>query len=201
MSMTGIEKITGRIEADARAEAAQITAEANARCAEIRAAYEKKAEDAYWETLRSGIKDAEDRADRLGRLAGMEARKSTLNLKQSMVSEAFEKALQSICDMPVGEYVTAMAKLACKAASTGSEAVVFNAADRERCGADVVAAANVLLQEQGREGNLTLSADTRPIRAGFLLQQGDVEVNCAVETLSELCRGELAGRVAAILFD
>ena len=201
MSMTGIEKITGRIEADARAEAAQIAAEAKERCAAIRAEYEKKAEDAYWETLRAGTRDCEDRADRLGRLAGMEAKKSTLNLKQTMVGEAFDRALQKICDLPQGDYVSAMAKLAAKAASTGREAVAFNAADRERCGADIVAAANVLLQEQGKPGELTLSADTRPIRAGFVLQQGDVEVNCAVETLAELCRAELAGKVAAVLFD
>ena len=199
--MTGIEKITGRIEADARAEAAQIIAEANARCAAIRAEYEKKAEDAYWETLRSGVKDAEDRAERLGRLAGMEAKKSTLGLKQSMVGEAFDRALNKICDMPAGDYVSAMAKLACRAASTGSEAVAFNAKDRERCGAEIVAAANLLLQEQGKPGNLTLSADTRPIRAGFVLQQGDVEVNCALETLAELSRADLAGQVAAVLFD
>ena len=199
MSMTGIEKITGRIEADARAEAANITAEAKAKCAEIRAEYEKKAEDAYWETLRSGVKECEDRADRLGRLAGMEARKSTLNLKQTMVGEAFDLAVKKICEMPQGDYVTVMAKLAAKAAS-GREAVAFNASDRERCGADIVAAANVLLAEQGKPGELTLSADTRPIRAGFVLQQGDVEINCAVETLAELSRGDLAGKVAAVLF-
>ena len=199
MSMTGIEKITGRIEADARAEAANITAEAKAKCAEIRAEYEKKAEDAYWETLRSGVKECEDRADRLGRLAGMEARKSTLNLKQTMVGEAFDLAVKKICEMPQGDYVTAMAKLAAKAAS-GREAVAFNASDRDRCGADIVAAANVLLAEQGKPGELTLSADTRPIRAGFVLQQGDVEINCAVETLAELSRGDLAGKVAAVLF-
>ena len=199
--MTGIEKITGRIEADARAEAAQIAAEAKERCAAIRAEYEKKAEDAYWETLRSGVKDAEDRADRLGRLAGMEAKKSTLGLKQAMVGEAFDRALNKICDMPAGDYVSAMAKLACKASSTGSEAVAFSAKDRERCGAEIVAAANLLLQEQGKPGNLTLSDDTRPIRAGFVLQQGDVEVNCALETLAELSRADLAGQVAAVLFD
>ena len=199
--MTGIEKITGRIEADARAEAAQIAAEAKERCAAIRAEYEKKAEDAYWETLRSGVKDAEDRAERLGRLAGMEAKKSTLGLKQSMVGEAFDRALNKICDMPVGDYVSAMAKLACKAASTGSESVAFNAKDRERCGAETVAAANLLLQEQGKPGNLTLSDATRPIRAGFVLQEGDVEVNCALETLAELSRAGLAGQVAAVLFD
>ena len=197
--MTGIEKITGRIEADARAEAANITAEAKAKCAGIRAEYEKKAEDAYWETLRSGVKECEDRADRLGRLAGMEARKSTLNLKQTMVGEAFDLAVKKICEMPQGDYVTVMAKLAAKAAS-GREAVAFNASDRERCGADIVAAANVLLAEQGKPGELTLSADTRPIRAGFVLQQGDVEINCAVETLAELSRGDLAGKVAAVLF-
>ena len=199
--MTGIEKITGRIEADARAEAAQIAAQAKERCAEIRAEYEKKAEDAYWETLRSGVKDAEDRAERLGRLAGMEAKKSTLGLKQSMVGEAFDRALNKICDMPLGDYVPAMAKLAAKAASTGCEAVAFSAKDRERCGAEIVAAANLLLQEQGRTGSLTLSDDTRPIRAGFFLQQGDVEVNCALETLAELSRADLAGQVAAVLFD
>ena len=198
--MTGIEKITGRIEADARAEAAQIAAEAKERCAAIRAEYEKKAEDAYWETLRSGVKDAEDRAERLGRLAGMEAKKSTLGLKQSMVGEAFDRALNKICDMPVGDYVSAMAKLAAKAAA-GSEAVAFNAKDRERCGAEIVAAANLLLQEQGKPGNLALSDDKRPIRAGFVLQQGDVEVNCALETLAELSRADLAGQVAAVLFD
>ncbi len=201
MSMTGIEKITGRIEADARAEAAQIAAEANAKCAEIRAEYEKKAEDTYYETLRSGVKDCEDRADRLGRLAGMESRKSTLNLKQSLVSEAFALALDKICSMPEADYVTAMAKLAAKAASTGREAVAFNKGDRERCGEKIVAAANALLAEQGKPGELKLSADTRPIRAGFLLQQGDIEVNCAVETLAELCRGDLASQIAAVLFD
>ena len=78
---------------------------------------------------------------------------------------------------------------------------VHRKAARMDGGADIVAAANALLQEQGKPGELTLSADTRPIRAGFVLQQGDVEVNCAVETLAELCRAELAGKVAAVLFD
>ena len=63
--MTGIEKITGRIEADARAEAAQITAEAKAKCDAIKADYEKKAQDAYWEKLQAGVKDCEDRVERL----------------------------------------------------------------------------------------------------------------------------------------
>ena len=199
--MTGIEKITARIEADAQAEVAAIKAAADERCAALRAEYEKKAQEAYWERIRAGVKDCESRVDRMGRLAQMESKKSVLSLKQAMVGEAFDRALNKICDMPLGDYVPAMAKLAAKAASTGSEAVAFSAKDRERCGAEIVAAANLLLQEQGRTGNLTLSEETRPIRAGFVLQQGDVEVNCALETLAELSRADLAGQVAAVLFD
>ena len=130
--MTGIEKITGRIEADARAEAAAITAEANAKCAEIRAEYEKKAQDEYWTRVRAGVKECEDRVQRMGRMAEMEARKSTLTLKQTMVSEAFERAVEMICTMPKETYVAVMSKLAAKASVTGNEAVVFNGKDQQR---------------------------------------------------------------------
>ena len=44
--MNGIEKITGRIEADAQEQAKAIAAEAEARCAEIRADYDKQAQNA-----------------------------------------------------------------------------------------------------------------------------------------------------------
>lgn len=47
---------------------------------------------------------------------------------------------------------------------------------------------------------LTLSAETRPIRGGFILREGKVEVNCAFETLVRLQRTEMAGEVAKALF-
>lgn len=198
--MTGIEKITGRIEADARAEAAAITAEANARCAEIRAEYEKKAQDEYWTRVRAGVKECEDRVQRMGRLAEMEARKSTLTLKQTMVSEAFERAVEMICTMPKETYVAAMSKLAAKASVTGNEAVVFNGKDQQGCGGEIVAAANAILAQSGGAANLTVSGETRDICAGFVLKEGDVEINCAVEILAELCRNDLAAQVAEVMF-
>lgn len=198
--MTGIEKITGRIEADARAEAAAITAEANARCAEIRAEYEKKAQDEYWTRVRAGVKECEDRVQRMGRMAEMEARKSTLTLKQMMVSEAFERAVEMICTMPKETYVAAMSKLAAKASVTGNEAVVFNGKDQQGCGGEIVAAANAILAQSGGAANLTVSGETRDICAGFVLKEGDVEINCAVEILAELCRNDLAAQVAEVMF-
>ena len=35
---------------------------------------------------------------------------------------------------------------------------------------------------------------------GFILKQGDIEVNCTVDMMLELSRGELAAQVAEVLF-
>ena len=50
-------------------------------------------------------------------------------------------------------------------------------------------------------GLLTLSEETRNIRGGFILVDGDVEVNCAFETLVRLQREKLERRAAEILFE
>ena len=198
--MNGIEKITGRIEADAREQASAITADAEAKCAEIRAGYDKQAQDQYWARVRDGVKTCEDRVQRMGRLAEMEARKSILALKQEMVDAAFAAALERICTMPQADYVAYLAKLAAQAATTGTEALVFNTKDQAACGQAVADAANALLARQGKQAQLTVSPATRDLRAGFVLQQGDIEVNCAVETIAELCRSNLAAQVAEVLF-
>ena len=199
--MTGIEKITARIEADAQSEVTRIRSEADERCAALRAEYDKKAQDAYWERIRAGVKECESRVDRMGRLAQMESKKSVLSLKQSMVGEAFDRAVEQICKMPQEEYVDAMAELAAKSAVSGSECVILCERDRDRCGEALVAAANAKLAASGRNAQLTLSPELGDMKAGFLLREGDVSVNCSVEVLAELCRSEMAAKVAAALFD
>ena len=102
--MNGIEKITGRSEADAQEQAKAIAAEAEAKCAEIRADYDKQAQDQYWARVRDGVKACEDRVQRMGRLAEMEARKSVLALKQEMVDAAFAAALDKIYDVSLRRF-------------------------------------------------------------------------------------------------
>ena len=78
--MNGIEKITARIRADAEAECAAIRAESEERCAAIRAENERAAQEEYWRLVREGVKDTEQRVQRLGRTADVplfRARKRT----------------------------------------------------------------------------------------------------------------------------
>ena len=75
------------------------------------------------------------------------------------------------------------------------------AKDRAACGAKAVKAANELIAKRGLDGCLTLSDETRPMTGGLILKQGDIEVNCTVDTLLDLSRSELAARVAEVLFE
>ena len=199
--MKGIDKITSRIIADAEAECAAVKKESDERVAAIREENERRAQEEYLRLVREGVKDTEQRVQRLDRTARLEAKKSILNMKQETVSRAFELAKGKIAELPERDYVAFLAREASEAAVSGQEEVIFCERDRKSVGAKAVKAANELLAATGMPGMLTLSDTTREFSGGLMLKQGDIEVNCTVDTLLDLARGELAARVAEVLFE
>ena len=199
--MNGIDRITDRIEADAREQAKAIIAEAEAKCAEIRKENEKKAQERYLELIRNGTKDCESGLERRKSAAEMDAKKSVLALKQDCVAEAFDMAKRRLADMPEDSYVGFLASLAASAAADGSGEIVLSARDRERCGKAVLERANAALTAKGLTPALTLAADSREISGGLILRQGGVEVNCSIEALVEALKGPMTADVARTLFE
>ena len=198
--MNGLEKITARIAAEAEAEASAVIGGAQARAEEIRAVYEKKAQDEYWAAMHAGAAEAEQRVQRQANTARLEAKKAVLALKQELIAAAYDKAREKILNLPEAEYVAFLAAQAGKAAVCGDEEVILNEADRARVGRQVVDAANALVKERGLNPGLTLSESTRPISGGVLLRKGAVEVNCALDSLVEMSRNSLDAEIAAVLF-
>lgn len=199
--MNGIEKITARIVADAEADIQAVQAEAMAKCQEIKAAYDKTAQEEYWRLVKAGAKDCEERILRAGRTAGMDAKKAMLAMKQELVSRAFDLAINRLVSMPEARYVAFLAGQAAAAARKGTETLALNADDGGRVGAKVVKAANELLAARGLKAGLTLSKTAVPIQGGLILQDGDIQINCSIERLIEQYRGRLAAQVAEVLFE
>lgn len=195
--MNGIEKLTQQINADAQAEIDEILAAAKAEADAVAADYAQRAEKAAADVIAKGTAAAQQREERLISMAGMEGRKELLAAKQEMVGKAFDLALEKLCTLSDDEYVAMLVKLALTAVNSGREQMIFSQKDRNRIGKAVVTAVNDALPN----GSLTLSEQTRPMRGGFILSDGDVEVNCAFETLVRLQRGEISGEVAKALFD
>ena len=195
--MKGTEKIIAHIQADAKAQADAILAQAEQQCAEIRQNYEIKARDAYGEKIRVGVKANQDKLDSIDRLARMEGRKSVLALKQEMVSASFDRACEMLVSLPGDKYVELLAKLAAQASVSGDEELVLNERDRAGIGEAVVKAAN----EKLGGGKRTLAGETGDFKGGLILRRGSIEANCTVELLVELCRGEMSAQLAKVLFE
>ena len=192
--MKGTEKIIAHIEADAKTQADAILAEAEAKCADIRARYEEEASRLYGDRIRDGVRACQDQEDGALRISRMEARKSVLAVKQEMVEKSFDLALEKIVALPEDRYVAFLAGLAKNAAGTGEEEVILNARDRAAIGAK-------LLQTINANGaHMKLSDETRDIAGGLILRRGSIEANCSAELLVELCKGEMASKLADILF-
>ena len=195
--MDGIEKITGRIEADTQREIEAIQADADAQAARIAAAYDEQAGRESEELISRGRRAADERVERLAGVAKLDARKLELAAKQEMLKKAYDLALEKLENLPDDQAVALLAQLAVEASSTGREQVILSQKDRARYGKAAVTRAN----EKLGEGRLTLSQQTRPIRGGLILSDGDVEVNCSFETLVGLQHGEMDRQVAKTLFD
>lgn len=227
--MEGIEKITTKIAQDAQADINRLEQETQAQIEGMLAQAQAQAQKESDEILARGRKAADERLERLASAAGMEQRKLELAAKQEVLGEAFDLALEKLCTMPEEEYVKLLTALVLEASSTGKEQLIFSAKDRAQIGKQVVMAANEALASQvapelpgaiteskvgaflgkvvtttaamvNGTGMLTLSEETRDIKGGFIMVDGDVEINCAFETLVRLQKDTLEKEVANKLF-
>lgn len=198
--MDGINKIVDRISAETNDEIKAMKAVTEEKCKEILSNYDKIADEEYKKIIEAGQKDCELQVQRLNSAAAMEAKKNMLAMKQQEVDKVLEEAKHMICKLPETDYVAFLAKLAGEAAFTGVEEVIFNNTDKSNVSKDVIKSANEILKKRGITPKLTVSEETRPIMGGVIVKQGDIEVNCSVETLIQLSREDLASQIAEILF-
>ena len=188
--MNGIEKITQRIDAQAQAEIDRILADARDQAEAIAEQAQAQAEAESAELAARNGQAAAEREERLVGAAQMEAKKIILAAKQELVEKAYVLALEKLCSMPDEQYTETLVALLEQAAPDGKGSVIFAPDVKERIGAATVALANEKLQ-----GSLILAEETRPLRGGFILSRGNVEVNCTFDTLVRLQKAETAGAV------
>ena len=227
--MEGIEKIAAKIAQDAQAEIQKLMAETDEKVKAIQEDAQAQAQQEANEIVERGRSAAGERLQRLSSAAQMERRKLELAAKQEVLSEAFALALEKLCTLPEKDYINLLTKLALEASSSGKERLIFSQKDRNKVGKQVVIAANEALVKERTPalpeevtkskvgafvdklvhstaaavtgaGMLTLAEETRDIRGGFIMVDGDVEINCAFETLVRLQREQMEKKVADALF-
>lgn len=193
--MKGIDTILKRLDEEAAAQADAALDRARQEVDRIIARCQAQADREKEEMLAAGKQAAAEREERMVSAAQLEGRKQVLAARQQLLGEAYDLALEKLLKLPRERLTEVLADLLVQAAPQGRGEVLFSPQDQKGPGAEAVAAAN----DRGG-GKLTVSEQTAPIRGGFILRCGSVEVNCAFETLIRLHRADTATEAAAELF-
>lgn len=199
--MENIKKITDRIAANTQAEIDALNAQTDAKCAEIKAAGDKSAQEEYWRLFKKGTAEATQLLERLNSAADMDAKKQVLAEKQILLAEAFDYAAKRLHDLPEETYIALLAKLAADAAVSGEETIILSAEDRSKLGTKILSAANARLKSAGKNASLTLSEETRQMTGGLILSAGNIEMNCTLDVLVGGMKDEMSALLAKLLFE
>ena len=224
--MTGLEKITDKILAEARADAEKTVADAKVKCDATAAQYRTRADALEEKFQEDARREGERIITRARSAAEMDKRNILLTARADVIDETFGEAYASLKSLPEEEYLSLLVKLLTDALTArvkernnnlalyGEEEevseepdryeVILNAADREKYGdrllQDVRRAVVGKLDTAVLE-KLSLSDRTARIDGGMILKYGDVETNCSLEMVFADARERMEAEVSRMLFD
>lgn len=195
--MTGLEKIIKEIQDEAAAEAAQVVAKARTKADEILAQSKAESDAKIEKIASSAAQDAADIKNAQQSALVLQRRQRTLQTKQDLLADTLQKALETLQVLEDKEYFALLVRLAAKTAQPGEGELLMNERDTARKPANFEKQVNEALP---KGTSLKLSAHTRPIDGGFVLNYGGVEENCSFKALFSARRDEFYDLVRDTLF-
>lgn len=198
--MMPLEKLLARIMREAQEEYDMVVARARADRDKIIVEAESEGKDLFRRRVAEARNQAEEEKRRRVTVAGLDARKETLEEKQALIAEVFDRASSRIHDLPEDRYMDLLAAMLLEAPVSGEAEVILSRSDRDRIGSRLVERANREREAGGGQARLRLSDDTRDIAGGFILRTPGVELNSSIVALIDARRDELEPLLVDMLF-
>jgi V/A-type H+-transporting ATPase subunit E len=220
--MTGLEKVTAKIIADAKADADLVLARADEECAAIRAAYKEKAEAEEEKLREQADRECEALITRARSSAAMVKRNALLEKRAALLDEAYAAAEHNIKTLTSDQYLDLLFKMLRGAVRRQVEGeqeslrlygediapdayeILLNVHDRDTFGEDLLAKFKKTMYGKLPDEALAkvkLSADTARISGGLILRCGAVEENCSLAMLFAHVRRETEAKISRLLWD
>lgn len=198
--MAGLEQLTNKILEDAKLQADRTIKQAQEEAQSILDQARKRTEAQCDKIITDAQQQAEELKERLMSVAELNARKERLRVKQELIGQAFDQALERLCSLPEDQYFALLADLITMASTTGAETIVLAERDLKRLPPDFVANVNDKVKTKNRPGSMSLARESAPIKGGFVLKAGKVSVNHSFEAVLKQNYDHLAMEVASLLF-
>ncbi len=204
----GIEKITDRIAAEAKADYDAVVGSAKQEARSILADAKAAAEKILADAEESGRTEKE-KAVKYGKSAAdIDAGKIILKKKQELLSDCFAGMVDYIIGIEEYRYIELLVELG-EAADMYGGKLLFNADEKERIGQKVCDALNraVASKRRDRYGDeiqyaerFTLDEEVGNMKGGYIVTYRSTFADCTIESLVKEHRMDLSGEAAKILF-
>lgn len=192
--MAGVQAIIDRIIADATMQADSIMETARCQIAEIEYKTDAQIRAQEEAILRQADLDCQEEERRARAIADLESRKGALAQKRKAIEEAFALARQKILGMREDEYAVFLFTLLRKSGAEGGTVWVSQKDSRYFTDEFMKRATDEIAP------GLTLGGVLDSLETGFILINGDAEINCTVGIVLKQAKEELEGDTARILF-
>jgi len=195
-----LETIIAKIEAESQAESQAILKKAQVQAQAISEEVRSKAAADQKLALGRGEQEAKRLKQRLLQTAELHERKELLALKQELVEEVFNSALNKLRELPADKYKELIRRMLLSQELTGDEQVVVAGEDQKYLGNGFMADINQELKKRGLKSSVELVFDEQLSRGGFILRRNRIENNNSFAGLLRAQRDELELTVAQTLF-
>lgn len=196
--MTGLDKMISQILEEANAGALQKEADAKAKAEAILAEAKKEADERKAAIEEKSVKEAAAYRSRRKSSDDQKRRTALLLAKQEIISEMIGKAYETFCSMDTETYFRTIVKMVEKFALPEDGEILFSSKDLERMPEEVPAQIARAAKEKG--GSLTISSQSKEMDGGFILLYGGIEENCTFRAIFDSRKDDLQDKVNRKLF-
>jgi len=190
-----IENITEKILAEANDAAKAILEKAEMQSSEIINEAKNKADEMLKNELAKSENDAEILKQRKVSAAQLQAKKMILSAKQESINKSFVEAHNKLTQLPEEKYINFIIDEIMKSSFNEGE-LILNEKDKKNIGEKIVS----LVSEKLKTNKIVLSDKTIHASGGFVLKNGNIEINSTFETILSSVKDELTYEVANVIF-
>ncbi len=199
--MSNIKNLTEKILEEAKHKEKEIAAYAESEKEKILSSKIKEAEDERKLILLKAEEEAKTKKERIISSTTLKVRNEKLEIKQKLISEVFDKALEELCSMNSSKLKNFIKHTILDLDIEGDETIILNEDGKSKIDDKFVEDLNFIFLARNKKGELKVREENGNFKGGFIVEKNGVEINNTFESLMDSMKDELEYEVSKALFN
>ncbi len=199
--MSNIKNLTEKILEEAKHKEKEIAAYAESEKEKILSSKIKEADDEKKLILLKAEEEAKTKKERIISSTTLKVRNEKLEIKQKLISEVFDKALEELCSMNSSKLKNFIKHTILDLDIDGDETIILNEDGKSKIDDKFVEDLNFIFLARNKKGELKVREENGNFKGGFIVEKNGVEINNTFESLMDSMKDELEYEVSKALFN